>query len=162
MSDCPCKTGKKYSECCEPLITGSRPAQTAEELMRSRYTAYATTKVKYIIETSHPDSQENYDENAVREWSEESEWLGLEILDTIKGGPEDDLGQVEFIARYRQGGDRQKHHEVATFSKVDGTWYFVDGKTPEVEQIVRKTPKVGRNDPCPCGSGKKYKKCCRK
>ena len=35
-----------------------------------------------------------------------------------------------------------------------------DGMFGKVETYRREDPKIGRNDPCPCGSGKKYKKCC--
>ena len=52
------------------------------------------------------------------------------------------------------------HHELAEFRKSGDTWYFFDGKMVGPGQFTRETPKVGRNDPCPCGSGRKFKKCC--
>ncbi len=162
MSACPCGTGKEYAECCEPIITGSRITETAEGLMRSRYTAYVKAEVSYIIKSTHPDKQKDYDEKAIQDWSTKSDWLGFELINAARGQAEDNEGQIEFIAWYRQKGDRQKHHEIANFSKVDGKWYFVDSESPAVEQYVRETPKVGRNAPCSCGSGKKFKKCCGK
>ncbi len=160
MTDCPCGTGRAYSECCEPLITGARPAGTAEELMRSRYTAYVRAEVDYLLSTIHPSKRTSHDPKAMRKWSEGADWLGLEILACTGGGSDDDTGTVEFVARYRENQRRQEYREIAEFKKVDGVWYFYDGNSPVIPQIVRNAPKIGRNDPCPCGSGKKYKKCC--
>ncbi|MEW8683176.1 MAG: YchJ family metal-binding protein, partial [Candidatus Thiodiazotropha endolucinida] len=67
---------------------------------------------------------------------------------------------VEFIATYKEGGMVRPHHEISRFLKQDGVWYFVDGQLVAPKTEKRHQPKVGRNDPCPCGSGKKYKKCC--
>ncbi len=162
MDRCPCGLEKEYSDCCEPLIKGERVAQSPEELMRARYTAYVKTEVTYLLDSSHPSKRDDYDEKSVRNWSKSSEWLGLEILDTTGGGPDDNEGQVEFKANFRKKGERQVHHELAQFKKEEGQWYFHDGETPIPKQVVRSGPKVGRNDPCTCGSGKKYKKCCGK
>lgn len=160
MEICPCNSEKPYQECCEPIIKGQRPAETAEELMRSRYTAFVKSEVEYILNTIHPDKRESHDEKTIRNWSQKSDWLNFEIVGTEKGGTEDSDGTVEFVAHFRQKGSRERHHEVAEFKKVDGTWYFYDGNAPTPKQFVRAEPKIGRNSPCPCGSGKKYKKCC--
>ncbi len=66
---------------------------------------------------------------------------------------------VEFIASYAQDGLAENHHEVSTFRKVNGSWLYESGRII-TETVTRSAPKVGRNDPCPCGSGKKYKQCC--
>lgn len=157
---CPCGTGKSFGDCCEPLITGARAALTAEELMRSRYSAYATVATGYIFETTHPDHRADFDEKGTRQWAESSQWEGLEIVATQAGGPDDIKGKVEFIARYRDGEVHRTHHELADFAKLDGAWYFVDGAG--VKPRPATSTKVGRNDPCTCGSGQKYKKCCGK
>ncbi|MBM3132653.1 MAG: YchJ family protein [Chloroflexi bacterium] len=157
MELCPCGSGLQYAECCEPLIRGERQAETAEQLMRSRYSAYARVEMDYLLATLHPDHREDHDAEGARDWAEKSEWRGLTILNTRKGAPEDTEGEVEFTADFAYNGNEQRHHERAHFEKVDGKWYFVAGKA---FPIVRAEPKVGRNDPCPCGSGKKYKKCC--
>jgi SEC-C motif-containing protein len=86
--------------------------------------------------------------------------LGLEICSTEQGGVDDNDGLVEFIASYRENGVVRSHHEISRFKREAGRWYYVDGDAPKVETYVKEQPKVGRNDPCPCGSGKKYKKCC--
>ena len=160
MDTCPCGSDLAYAECCEPLIKGVRAAETAERLMRSRYTAYARKEVGYLHTSLHPDHRKDFDEKTTRAWAEKSQWYGLEIVKTEAGGPDDAEGKVEFIATFSQDGAKQRHHESADFKKVDGTWYLVNGEAVAPQQVVRTSPKVGRNDPCPCGSGKKHKKCC--
>jgi SEC-C motif-containing protein len=162
MENCPCGMEKPYEECCGPFIEGDAVPQTPEELMRSRYSAFTKTAVDYLLNTVHPDTREQHNERAIRNWAKSSDWISLKILNTEKGGPDDTEGLVEFVAQYYQKGKRQTHHELAQFKKQDGRWFFYDGQPPQQEQVVHTSPKVGRNDPCPCNSGKKYKKCCGK
>lgn len=159
MSQCPCGHAKDFSECCEPLHAGTRTALTAEELMRSRYSAFVKGAVDYIIETNHADTRQEINRDEVEQWSKASEWKGLEILKTESGLEQDDSGMVEFRAKYSVEGKPVVHHEKGDFQKVDGRWYFLDGEIIR-EAFRRDQPKIGRNDPCFCGSGKKYKKCC--
>jgi SEC-C motif-containing protein len=128
--------------------------------MRSRYAAFATGAVEYIGHTVAPEKHKEFDEKGVREWSQKSEWQGLEIKATEAGGENDTTGIVEFIAHYSINGTDHDHHERAEFRKEKGQWYFVDGTLVDQRPFHRPEPKVGRNDPCSCGSGKKYKKCC--
>jgi SEC-C motif-containing protein len=162
MSRCPCGSDKTYKDCCQPLIDGSIKAETAEALMRARYSAYVKTEVEFLYNTISPSQQKDFNRQDATDWSRGAEWEGLEILETENGGPDDETGTVEFVARFRQGGKEVRHHELATFEKIDGSWTFMDGVTPKPKQARREGPKIGRNDPCPCGSGKKYKKCCGK
>ncbi len=133
---------------------------TAEQLMRARYSAFALGEVGFLTSSLHPAHRSDHDEEATRRWSESAEWLSLEILDAQQGGSEDTQGQVEFMATFRENGVVKQHHERSTFSKVGDAWYFVEGRMVPPPTRVNETPKVGRNDPCPCGSGKKFKKCC--
>lgn len=160
MATCPCGSEKTYDACCEPLILGNQAPETAEALMRARYSAYVMEQVQFVLDTTHPSQRDQYTENGIRRWSRNSEWIGLTILGTEAGTPEDDNGTVEFVAEYFAKGRRQRHHEIAEFRREEGIWYFYDGQAPTPETVVRTQPKVGRNDPCPCGSGRKYKKCC--
>jgi SEC-C motif-containing protein len=130
--------------------------------MRSRYSAFAKGEVAYLIESLDPSRRGTVVERELREWSQGSEWLGLSIIGA--GEPDGNEGTVEFEAHYRarESGEEIRHHEVATFRRRDGRWYFWDGKVRGREPIHRTEPRVGRNDPCPCGSGKKHKKCCGK
>lgn len=160
MEMCPCGSGRTYEDCCGSLIKGAGSAVTAEQLMRSRYSAYVKVEMDYLFDTTHPDHRKGYDHKGTRTWAENSQWEGLEILDTRAGGPGDTDGDVEFIAKYRDKGLRRQYHELAHFKKTGDRWYFTEGSSVAQKPIVRTEPKVGRNDPCPCGSGKKFKKCC--
>lgn len=149
------------ADCCGRFIDdGERPG-TAEELMRARYTAHTRVDLDYIARTHDPESRDDIDHEATRRWAERAQWLGLDIRQTSGGGTDDRTGTVEFVAHYRERGERQQHHERAVFRRDDnGDWLFVDAQTPEPATVRREGPRVGRNDPCPCGSGRKYKKCC--
>ena len=160
MEACPCGSGRDYTDCCQPFIQGKKHPETAEALMRSRYSAHVKSEVDYICDSIHPDHRKSFDAKSVAAWCKKARWLSLEILETSDGGPQDSSGTVEFIATYREKEKTIRHHEIADFQRQDARWYFKDGRAPEQVQFVRKGPKIGRNDPCPCGSGKKFKKCC--
>ncbi len=160
MNSCPCGSGSTYADCCEPIIKGEIFAETAEQVMRARYSAYAKVETDFLLKSLHPDHRNDHDDDQTRDWAANSEWEGLEIVNTENGGKDDASGTVEFIAQYTANGEKNSHHELASFIKQDDAWYFTDGVAVPPKQVVRTGPKVGRNDPCPCGSGKKYKKCC--
>jgi SEC-C motif-containing protein len=127
--------------------------------MRSRYTAFATGNVDYILQTHDPDRRSDVDANSTEQWSKNSEWLGFELIESDKGQPNDDAGVVEFVARYKIKGVTLTHRERSVFRKHGDRWVFVDGQIVNGPPVKRNEPRVGRNEPCPCGSGKKYKKC---
>ena len=156
MDSCPCGSGKDYLQCCKQYHAGSTAAPTPEALMRSRYAAYVKGEIDFLMETIHPEHRHDLDRNSVQEWSSQAEWLGLEVKNST-GSESDSKGKVEFIARFRQGGLEHSHHELSRFKKVAGKWYYVDGK---VTPTIPAGAVISRNGPCPCGSGKKYKRCC--
>jgi SEC-C motif domain protein len=170
---CPCGSKLNYDVCCEPFLEGKSFPVTAEKLMRSRYTAFTKADIAYLEKTLAPESRKDFDKDASKKWATEADWKGLQVLDVKKGGEEDKRGTIEFTATYELDGEQIEHHEVAQFRKTEkGHWLFVDGHSHvhkggeghhhhhnEQQTVVREGPKVGRNDPCPCGSGKKYKKC---
>ncbi len=158
MEKCPCGSGLNYSACCEPFIKGAKDAPTAEALMRARYSAYAKGEVDFIEQTHQRDERDSVSVEETRRWSQESTWLGLKILRVEKGGVNDDAGVVDFVATYSSHGLKEEYHEIGEFKKSAGKWYYDQGRVVPT-QIVREGAKVGRNDPCPCGSGKKYKLC---
>ena len=160
MTSCPCGSTLNYTDCCEPIIKAVRPAETAEQLMRARYSAYTKAEMEFVFNSTDPANRENYDHDGTRTWAESSEWLGLEVISTVKGGKEDKRGEVEFSARFKENGAPREHHENAIFNKKEGNWYFSDGEMVKPKPLT--VTKIGRNDPCPCGSGQKYKKCCGK
>lgn len=161
MSQCPCNSGIEFSDCCAPYLKGRKKPATALALIRSRYTAHTFANIDYIQSTHHPDHRHEIDVKSTREWAENSEWLSLDILSSTDGGENDESGTVEFIAKFNDAkGNLINHHEVSLFAKSAGEWFFVDAEAPRVKQVRRDAPKIGRNDPCSCGSGKKFKKCC--
>jgi SEC-C motif-containing protein len=158
--DCPCGTGTDFEKCCAPYLAGVALPDTAEQLMRSRYAAFTRGDIDYVMRTHHPSTVGEVDEKATHDWMRTSEWSGLEILSS-KGGPDDLTGRVDFVARFSDKRGDQEHSESSIFKKKNGRWFYVDGKPggSGQETIRREEPKVGRNDPCPCDSGKKFKKC---
>jgi SEC-C motif-containing protein len=128
--------------------------------MRARYSSYVTGDVEFLKSSATEAVQAEFDEASSKAWSKAAEWHGLEILKTEGGGPGDDKGVVEFRALYTANGEFCDHHEVSQFVRDSEGWKFADGELVGETPIVREEPKVGRNDLCPCGSGKKYKKCC--
>ena len=154
MATCPCGSGVADDTCCAVFHAGAA-APTALALMRSRYTAYVRGEIDYLFATQDPATRAGVDRDAVTAWSRTTQWLGLEIVDTARGGEADDEGIVEFIARGVTNGAPFAQRERSRFRKLDGRWHYVDGKAAQARTAVT----AGRNDPCPCGSGKKYKKC---
>jgi SEC-C motif-containing protein len=155
---CHCGSDKEFDQCCGPFLTGEELPSTAEALMRSRYSAYVIEDYAYVLRTCHastrPEDDEFDDQASV-------EWTGLEIIETEAGGEGDDEGTVEFIARYQaSGGGVLGMHEKGSFVREDGQWFYLDGDLVKAPPV--RSAKVGRNEPCPCGSGKKNKKCCLK
>ena len=128
--------------------------------MRARYSSYVTGDVQFLKTSSTKAVQAEFDENASKAWSAAAQWHGLEIIRCEKGQKTDKKGVVEFRALYTANGEFCNHHEVSQFVKEADGWKFDDGELVGETPIHREEPKVGRNDPCPCGSGKKYKKCC--
>ena len=160
MAVCCCGSGSEFEQCCGAILSGTAKAESAEALMRARYAAFVTGEIDFLHQSLHPDHRQDHDVQATRRWAQSAQWLGLSVVGVEAGGHDDDSGTVEFIATYKEGGVVKPHHEVSRFSKQDGEWYYVDGKLVVPKTATRDQPKVGRNDPCPCGSGKKYKKCC--
>ncbi|MEM5473553.1 YchJ family protein [Hoeflea sp. AS60] len=156
MSLCPCGSKLDYPACCGRYHVGTL-APTAEALMRSRYAAYALGELDYIEATAGGPAALVFNRAEAEASQLGTQWLGLEIVGTRKGREGDSEGTVSFIARYRHNGEEAALTETSQFRGVDGRWLYWDrDAAPRVSAPAR----IGRNDPCPCGSGKKYKKCC--
>lgn len=147
---CPCSSHRAYDDCCAPLHHGKTLAPTAEALMRSRYSAYALGLADYLLATwaaaTRPEAL-SLDETASR-------WIGLEIRATRAGDETDAQGEVEFVARAISGEHLHCLHEVSRFCREDGAWRYLDGDLAPDAPV-----KLQRNMPCPCGSGRKFKRC---
>lgn len=126
--------------------------------MRARYSAHVKVEVDFIYESTHPKHREGYDHKGTKTWAENSDWYGLEVINTVQGGADDTQGEVEFIANFRDKEGRRSHHERGQFKRYKKRWHFTDGEMVKPKPVS--VTKVGRNDPCPCGSGSKFKKCC--
>lgn len=160
MSVCPCGSGGEYKACCEPVLAGTRPAPTAEALLRARYTAFNRVDIKFIESSHASNTRGQLDLKGIEQWARSAEWKRLEVIGVERGQPGDADGEIEFKAHYRLHNKDCMLHELAKFAHKQGRWWYVDSQLPDVRQYVRETPKLGRNDPCACGSGKKFKKCC--
>lgn len=122
MTSCPCGTGVAYDDCCGRLHRGGA-ATTAEELMRSRYSAFAVGDTAYLTRTWHPATRPG-----AIDLDPDQRWTGLEILATEGGGTEDTKGVVEFRASYAVRGEPGALHEVSRFFRVGGDWVYVRGR----------------------------------
>lgn len=118
---CPCGSGNTYNQCCR-LCHDGKAAPTAEALMRSRYCAFVQRNGAYLHRTWHSSTRPG--KRGLMQMAP-TEWLGLEILRTEQGTVLDDTGLVEFIARYREGGQEQQLHETSRFVREGGRWYYV-------------------------------------
>lgn len=156
---CPCGSGIELAQCCKPLIQGKRKPQTAEQLLRARYTAFTLGEVDYILSTHHSRTRDEVKREEIEEWSKSSKWLGLKIVQSEAGKEPDNQGVILFCAQYHADGKDNDHWEQSYFEKENGEWKFLDAKGVQTGPVRREGPKIGRNDPCHCGSGQKYKKC---
>jgi SEC-C motif domain protein len=156
MGPCPCGSKKAFEPCCGALIAG-RPAATAEALMRSRYAAFAIGDLDYLQETAAGEALVKFDRAGLALSLPGTQWLGLEITGTEAGQEGDERGSVTFTARFRENGRLHVQSERSEFRRINGAWRYVSGDVDRRPQSA--AARVGRNDPCPCGSGKKFKKC---
>lgn len=151
-TDCPCGSHVKFSDCCGRFLSGLALADTPEQLMRSRFSAFALGHFEdYLLKTWHPkycpvQTAEELARDPVA-------WQKLEIREHSEQG---DQGMVTFCAWFRDGQGLHPYVERSQFVRVNGEWLYTEGESLPYQ----KTVKIKPNDPCPCGSGKKYKKCC--
>ena len=124
MERCPCGSGLGFKKCCRRFLSGRAKAATPLELMRSRYSAYATGAIDYIIRTTLPEKRAGLDKKELQAWSQNCTWHALEI---VASETKEETGSVEFIARYACAAEAVKHHEFSTFKKIEGTWYYDTG-----------------------------------
>ena len=152
---CPCCSGNPFGECCAPVLSGDTPAPTAERLMRSRYTAHAIHDFPYLHRTFTETMNTPYEEE---EYGNDIEWTKL-VINSHEPDVRPGVSHVDFSAHFNEDGNAGVMHEKSEFELIAGNWIFTktlrEGPAP-----VKAAPKIGRNEPCPCGSGKKYKKCC--
>jgi SEC-C motif-containing protein len=121
ITTCPCGSEKPHDSCCEPFLLEIELPVTAEQLMRSRYTAYVKGKVDYLIATTHASTRHRFSRKDIEKWAKANVWLKLEIIESLPS-------IVEFKAYYMQGLNAPEiHHERSTFKQENGKWFYVDG-----------------------------------
>lgn len=149
--DCPCGSGRRYDECCGPLHHGDQDASDAVSLMRSRYSAYVLHLPTYLLSSWHQSTRPPGLEE------DDLEWTGLQVHDHEQ--TDANHATVTFTAFFRTpDGKPGTVREHSRFIFEQDRWWYLDGELPR--QQPERRQKIGRNDPCPCGSGKKYKHCC--
>lgn len=126
-SACPCGSEYAYIACCAPFHAGMKKPETAEKLMRSRYSAFAKGLAKYLVKTRAPAMREPSDLQDIKVMIANSQWLGLEIKDCELGQADDKIGEVEFIASYISQSQPGQLHERSRFIKEGDQWYYLDG-----------------------------------
>jgi len=119
--NCFCLSGETYSACCGRFHSGGSEAATAEQLMRSRYSAFVLLDAAYLLRTWHPDTAPTE-----LDLDPDTEWRRLDIVSTSRGGPLDTEGTVQFTAHFRHDGGRGVQHETSRFLREGRRWYYVD------------------------------------
>ncbi len=132
--------------------------KSPKALLEARYKAFKKGDVDFIMASCHPDTRKKYKREDAEAWSRNASWQGLDVESAKEEG---ETGFVTFTCRYEQDGQDVVHKETAEFRMHEERWYYYNSTFPSRTRRREET-KVGRNDPCPCGSGKKYKKCCGK
>lgn len=128
MTACPCGSRQAYDDCCGRFLAGRAQPATAEQMMRSRYTAFARQNANYLFATLLPASRQRDELKSLQKSFRGITWVGLEIVATERGGEADADGIVEFRATCEANGERAVVHERSTFTRRDGRWYYVDGE----------------------------------
>ncbi len=154
---CLCGSKIEYSLCCEQFHKKLKSPSTAEALMGSRFTAYAKQNEAYLLETWDTGKRPK----TIDFSNEEAVWTKLNIIKTKKGTEKDSKGIVEFKAYYSLENEAYVMNEISRFIKVAGQWLYYEGLVKSVSKVNQQVGQ-GKNAPCSCGSGKKFKRCCGK
>lgn len=125
---CPCGSGLSYTACCEPIISGKKDSLTAQELMRSRYTAFTQANTDYLMRSHSVKTRPVKERKSIEKWAKSVVWMGLTIIQTQAGEASDELGYVEFKALYLENGKPQQIHEKSLFQRENGKWVYVSGE----------------------------------
>jgi SEC-C motif-containing protein len=152
--NCYCFSGKNYRDCCQPYIEETKQADNAEQLMRSRYTAYKLNKGAYILATYASEAQQQHSLEDIQQWAEQCQWLKLEVISQDLNDAQQQF--VEFKAYYIYQQQLMLLHELSRFCRENNQWRYLDGEI-KADKLLEK---LSRNQACPCGSKLKYKRCC--
>lgn len=123
-SICACGSNLDFDQCCGCIINGTRQAATAEQLMRSRYTAFTLANVDYLMRSHHSKSRPTRDRKQILAWAKSVKWMGLTIIRTELGQLDDSIGFVEFRAMFIEDGQLSQIHENSRFERESGKWVY--------------------------------------
>jgi SEC-C motif-containing protein len=126
---CPCESKQTFDRCCEPYLLGRKQPETAEKLMRSRFTAYSLGRADYLAATTAEVEREKLDVEELGRYCRAVKCISLKVLKTELGGPGDDTGVVVFHAKLLINGKRMLHQEKSRFVREQGRWTYLDGET---------------------------------
>jgi SEC-C motif-containing protein len=126
---CPCASKLTFDRCCEPYLDGKKIPDTAEKLMRSRFSAYALGRADYLAATTAAAEREKLDVEELARYCRAVRCISLKVLDTKAGGPGDETGEVVFHAKLLINGKRMLHWERSRFVREEGRWTYLDGET---------------------------------
>lgn len=146
---CPCGSQTAYSACCGRYISGEQIAPDPVSLMRSRYTAYQRGEINWLLASWHVSQRHQQLAAQLSAGFADTRWLGLNVISHTYDN-DNNQAFVTFFARYAEKQHTSAIYERSRFIREEQRWYYVDGVHLQ----------AGRNDTCPCGSGRKYKKCC--
>jgi SEC-C motif-containing protein len=124
--------------------------------MRSRFSAHVAHDWEHLHRSYEKTAQEPY---VPEKDVQARDWTRL-VIHAHEPGLKPDVAYVDFTAYFKENDAEQAFHEKAEFHKVDGAWLYARAIREGPAPIKAAAAKVGRNDPCPCGSGKKHKHCC--
>tara|TARA_B100001094_G_C17890006_1_gene651222 strand:+ start:51 stop:443 length:393 start_codon:yes stop_codon:yes gene_type:complete len=127
MQTCPCGNELPFFKCCGAIHTNEKNAETAEELMRSRYSAFVLADWDYLMKSHASQTRDESSKEETVNWAKSVKWIKLEILDTLKGNQHDNSGIVEFKAHVKQGLFKRCIHERSNFIKENGKWVYLNG-----------------------------------
>lgn len=125
MAQCPCGTALSYTACCGLYIDSGNIPNTAEALMRSRYSAYTQAKISYIKRTMFGKAMLHFNAGDAKRWARRVQWMGLNVINTFSEN--ENKAFVEFRAIFKEGNALHTIHEVSEFHRMQGVWYYVDG-----------------------------------
>jgi SEC-C motif-containing protein len=125
---CPCGSKLTFDRCCEPFLAGREFPETAEKLMRSRFTAYSLVRPAYLVATTAEAERGKLDQEELGRYCRSVKCIALKVL-SAEGGPGDETGLVVFHAKLLVNGKRMLHWEKSRFVREQGHWTYLDGET---------------------------------
>jgi len=124
---CYCNSKQEFGNCCEPILKGIKVAETAEQLMRSRYSAYVVANIDYLLNSHHKGTRPTKEHKSILQWTKSVQWLGLEVLSCKAGLVNDNDGYVEFKAIFMENGKIECIYENSYFVKENHLWFYKSG-----------------------------------